>query len=134
MYMFVKRFLEWIGIKQKLDTNDYNPPLVNEGDFWWCAIGENVGVEISGKGQNFTRPVIVLKKFGKLAFFGIPTTTNLKREGTWYAPFKHKGVHEVAMLTQARMFSYKRLDRKMGELNDKDYKKVKEAFCRLFSE
>lgn len=132
--VFIKRFLEWIGVKQKLDTKDYMPPLVNQGDLWWCAVGENMGVEISGKGNNFTRPVIVLKKFGRLAFFGIPTTTNTARTGTWYVAFRHKGVNEVAMLTQARMFSYKRLDRKMGRLDDEDYTKIKEAFCRLFYE
>lgn len=131
--MFIKRFLEWIGVKQKLDDNDYNPPLLNEGDLWWCALGENVGVEISGKGEQFTRPVVVIKKFGRLAFFGIPTSTNTERKGSWYVSFKHKGVDEVAMLTQARMLSYKRLSTKMGELDDVDYKKVKEAFCRLFS-
>ena len=131
--MFVKRFIEWIGTKQKLDAHEYNPPLVSEGDLWWCAIGENIGIEISGKGENFTRPVIVLKKLGRLAFFGVPTTTNTERKGSWYMPFKHKGVDEVAMLTQARIFSYKRLSTKMGELDDEDYKKIKEVFVRLFS-
>ena len=131
--MLVKRFLEWIGVKRKLDINNYQPPLVKEGDLWWCAIGENVGIETSGKGERFTRPVIVLKKLGRLAFFGIPTTTT-QRSGTWYVPFKHKGISEVAMLTQARIFSYKRLDRKMGSLDDEDFKTVKEAFVRLFSE
>ena len=131
--MFVKRFLDWIGVKQKLDENDYRPPMVREGELWWCSVGENVGVEVSGKGQGFTRPVIVLKKFGRLAFFGIPTTTNLERMGSWYVLFKHKGIDEVAMLTQARMFSYKRLSTRMGELDGKDYKRVKETFCRLFT-
>jgi mRNA interferase MazF len=130
--MFVKRFLEWIGIKQKLDAHDYNPPLVSESDLWWCAIGENVGIETSGKGRNFTRPIIVIKKFGRLAFFGIPTTTK-RREGTWYVQFTHKGIEETALLSQARMFSYKRLDRKMGELDDTDLRNVREAFVRLFS-
>jgi hypothetical protein len=130
--MFGKRFLEWIGVKQKLDAHDYNPPLVNEGDLW-CAIGENVGIETSGKGENFTRPVIIFKKFGRLAFFGIPTTTK-ERKGSWFVSFKYKDINEVAMLTQARIFSYKRLDRKMGEIKDTDFKKVKEAFKCLFSE
>jgi hypothetical protein len=31
------------------------------------------------------------------------------------------------------MFSYKRLDRKMGELAEIDFANVKEAFVRLFS-
>ncbi len=129
--MFIKRFLEWIGIKQKLDGNDYTPPHVREGDLWWCAIGENVGVEISGKGQGFTRPVIILKKFGRFSFFGIPTTTKI-RDGTWYVSFVHKGVKETAILSQARVFSYKRLDKKMGVLDEADFKKVKEAFASLF--
>lgn len=129
----VKRFLGWIGIKQKLDGHDYRPPLTSEGDLWWCAVGENVGVEISGKSDNFTRPVIILKKFGRLGFLGIPTTTK-KRVGSWYVAFVHKGISETAMLSQARIFSYKRLDRKMGTLDDADFHNVKEAYVRLFSE
>ncbi len=128
-----KCFLEWIGIKQKLDEHDYAPPMISEGDLWWCAIGENVGVEAGGKSKNFTRPVIVLKKFGRLGFFGIPTTTNKERTGTWYVSFIHKGIHEIAMLSQARILSYKRLDKKMGTLDAEDFKKVKEAFVRLLT-
>ena len=129
----MKRFLEWIGIKQKLDTHEYNPPLITEGDMYWCAVGENVGIEVSGKDSHFTRPVIILKKFGRLGFLGIPTTTK-ERAGSWYVPFVHKGVRETAMLNQARVFSYKRLDKKMSSLNDEDFKKVKEAYISLFTQ
>lgn len=131
--MYIKRFLEWVGVKQKLDTYEHVPPLVKEGEMWWCVIGENVGVETLGKGENFTRPVIVLKRFGRLAFFGIPTTTNTGRSGSWYVSFVHKGTREVAMLSQARMFSYKRLFSRMGELSEEDFERTKEAFVRLFS-
>ena len=108
-----------------------SPPLVSEGDLWWCATGENVGVEVGGKSKNFTRPIVVIKKFGRLGFLGIPTTTQ-ERKGTWYIAFIHKGIHETAMLSQARIFSYKRLDRKMGTLDDQDFKNIKEAYLRLF--
>ncbi len=126
-----KRFLEWIGVKEKIDDREHQPPLTTEGDLWWCAIGENVGVEVGGKSKNFTRPVIILKKFGRSGFLGIPTTTK-ERKGTWYVSFVHKGIHEVAMLSQARIFSYKRLDSKMGTLDGADLKKVKEAYVCLF--
>lgn len=129
----MKNFLEWIGIKQKLDTHEYNPPLTSEGDIWWCSIGENVGVEIGGKNERFTRPVVVLKKFGRLGFLAIPTTTK-KREGSWYVPFSHKGVIEIAMLSQARLVSYKRLDKRMGTLDEADFKRIKEAYISLLSE
>ena len=128
----MKRFLEWIGIKQKLDNHEHRPPLITEGDLWWCAIGETVGIEVGGKSKDFTRPVIILKKFGRLGFMVVPTTTK-EREGSWYVSFLHQGVKETAMLSQARVLSYKRLHSKMGTLDDEDFKKVKEAFSRLFS-
>ena len=127
----MKRFLEWIGIKQQIDAHEHQAPLITEGDLWWCAIGENVGVEVNGKSKDFTRPVIVLKKFGRLGFFGIPTTTQ-NRSGSWFVTFMHKGISETAMLNQARAFSYKRLHRKIGTLDEADFKKVKEAYVSLF--
>jgi|SRR3989344_2263042 len=128
----IKRFLDWIGIKEKLDAHEHQPPLITEGDLWWCAVGENVGIEVSGKSKDFTRPVIILKKFGRLGFLGIPTTTQT-REGTWYVAFVHKGIRETAVLSQARAFSYKRLHSKMGTLDETDYQNVKEAYVRLIT-
>lgn len=129
----MKRFLEWIGLKQKLHVHEYNPPLVTEGDLWWCSVGENVGIEANGKNSNFTRPVVILKKFGRLGFLGIPTTTR-KREGSWYISFVHQGIAEVAMLNQARVLSYKRLDRKMGTLDDADFQAIRKAYLALFKQ
>ncbi|MBU1102109.1 type II toxin-antitoxin system PemK/MazF family toxin [Patescibacteria group bacterium] len=128
-----KDFDKWNERKKALDGAVHQPPLISEGDLWWCSASENIGTETSGKGVNFTRPVVVLKKFGRISFLGIPTTTHA-REGSWYAAFKHQGIDEVAMLNQARVFSYKRLDRKMGTLDGEDFKNVKEAYARLFTD
>ena len=129
----VKKFLSWIGLKEKIEIQVNTPPLLSEGDLYWCMVGENVGIEVSGKSTLFTRPVVVLKKFGRLGFLGIPTTTK-EREGSWYVTFMHKGQRETAMLSQARVLSYKRLGKKMGTLDQTDLKNVKEAYVRLFSE
>jgi len=128
----VNRFLEWIGVKQKLAEREYVPPFLREGDLWWCGVGENVGIEVNGKSKDFTRPVIVVKKFGRLGFLGIPTSRT-PRTGSWYVGFVHKGLNETAMLSQVRVFSYKRLHAKMGELDGADMHKVKEALARLLA-
>ena len=57
----MKRFLEWIGLKERLHNAVHRPPLVSEGDMWWVSFGENVGSEINGKSDKFTRPAIILK-------------------------------------------------------------------------
>jgi len=126
-----KRFSEWMDLKRRIDENDPKPPFISEGDLWWCATGENVGVEINGKGAKFSRPVVVFKKFGRLGFFGIPVTTR-SVTGSWYAAFRHKDVLENAVLTQGRFFSNKRVYEKLGALDDTDFKNIKEAFARLF--
>jgi len=58
----LKRFLEWIGLKKKLDDITSEPPLVTERDLWWVSFGENVGSEINGKSNLFSRPGLIYKK------------------------------------------------------------------------
>ena len=48
MILRVNRFLEWIGLKQKLHQGTQSPPLVPAGDIWWASVGENVGSENNG--------------------------------------------------------------------------------------
>ena len=86
---FVKRFLEWIKLKEKLHESEYKIPLFKEGEVWWCALGENVGIEMNGKSKDFTRPVLIFKKLSREGFLGIPMSTKLK-EGTWYVHVKQK--------------------------------------------
>lgn len=103
------------------------------GKIWWCAIGENVGAEINGKGESFARPVLILKKLSHLNFMGIPLTFQ-PHEGTWYAQFVFKDKLQVAALAQARSISVSRLYKKMGEVPKSDLEKVREAFLKLYSE
>jgi len=70
MFNYVKRFDVWFKIKPHLDDLTTYPKF-QEGDVWWCHIGENVGHEECGKGNKFLRPIIVLKKFNKRNFIRI---------------------------------------------------------------
>lgn len=83
----IKKFIKWIGLKEKLHSSDPRPPLVNERDLWWISIGENVGSEINGKSDLFSRPGIILKKLSHGFYLIVPTTTQ-KREGSWYVEIK----------------------------------------------
>jgi mRNA interferase MazF len=71
---FTKRFPDWIPIKSYLDRKGNMPPLFREREIWWCSVGENVGMEISGKGAFFRRPVLVLRKLDAFTFIGAPLT------------------------------------------------------------
>ena len=89
-----------------------------------------MGVEINGKGKDFTRPVLIFKKYDKYSFLGLPLSTKNKI-GTWYAPIYFLGIPQVVVLCQSKVFDYRRLDSKIGELDTLGISGVKEAFLSL---
>ncbi len=127
----IKRFLEWIKLKESLHESTAKVPLFKEGEVWWCAIGENVGVEMNGKSRKFSRPVHVFKKLSHDGFLGVPLSTKNKI-GTWYVPIIHRSINAVAVLSQIRVISSKRLLEKYGELDDEDIEKIQGGFYSLY--
>ena len=69
-----KNFDEWNECKKNRDKNDIDIYFY-EREIWWCAIGVNVGFEQDGKGERFARPVLIIRKFSKNVFLGVPLTT-----------------------------------------------------------
>ena len=129
--MYVKRFLEWISVKEKLHNQEHLPPLFKEGEIWWCSLGENVGSEINGKSNLFSRPVLIFRKLSKSTFMGIPTSSQ-DRKGSWYVQITLGSVKSVVILSQARLLDYKRLSSKIGELDAVEMHNVKDKFKNLY--
>lgn len=130
MHTAIKQFLAWIGLKEKIHNHEHNPPLFKEGEIWWCYVGENVGSEVNGKGAQFTRPVLIFKKYDRFSFFAIPLTTKNK-VGTWYFSFIHNNKTQTAQLAQSRVVSYKRLKELIGKIDSVDFENIKKAFIEL---
>jgi mRNA interferase MazF len=128
----IKKFLEWIGLKERLHTQNYEPPLFKENEIWWCAVGENIGVEINGKSEIFTRPIFIFKKYDRYSFFGLPLSTKNK-VGTWYVPIYFMGRPQVVVLSQGKVFDYRRFKEKIGELETAEVSKVREGYFKLHS-
>ena len=127
----MKNFIDWFILKPKLDSFAHKAPFVSEGDIWWASIGENVGSEIGGKSDLFSRPVIIYKKLAHGFYFVIPTSTKVK-EGSWYVNFIYKKISTVACLHQARSIDYRRLSTKLGTLSAEDFASIKEGFGTLY--
>ncbi|HEX9722185.1 MAG TPA: type II toxin-antitoxin system PemK/MazF family toxin [Candidatus Paceibacterota bacterium] len=127
----MKRFLEWISLKERLHKATHQPPLVSEREIWWASVGENVGSEVNGKSQLFSRPVIIFRKLAHGFYFVIPTTTQ-KRTGSWYVEFRQQGKSRVACLHQARAIDHRRLSSRLGTLDTNDFSNIKEGFQQLY--
>lgn len=132
MYMeFVKRFKEWIGVKQRIHDNETKHLLFAERDVWMCHMGENVGHETNGKNELFHRPVLVLHKFNKHLFYGLPMSTKIKNN-PFYVVIDFDSKQQAVMISQMRAFDVRRLHYKKGRLSGKDFELVKARFLELF--
>lgn len=127
-----KDFDGWIRIKKDVHERGAIHNFKN-GEIWWASVGENVGAEICGKGETFSRPVIIFRKLDRYSFWAIPLTSK-SHEGSWYVPFQFDGRKEVAVISQVENMSVYRLYRKMGQLSNLDFQKIYNGFIKLLEQ
>lgn len=123
-----KHFDEW-NEKKKEAHYINKPPIYHEREIWWLMIGENIRAEINGKGDDFLRPVLVIRKYGNL-FFGVPLSSQI-HQGMWYGQFWCRNRMQCALLSQAGRFSASRLRYKMGRISMVDFTHVCDSLSKL---
>jgi mRNA interferase MazF len=119
----------WNQEKQKLDTN-YRTLLFKEGEIWWCSLGMNIGEEIYGKGSEFSRPVIILKKLSNNSCVVLPVTSQA-RSGTWYFTFNSNKQDRCAILNQIKFISANRLIKRESQMTISVFRELKKSVARL---
>jgi len=116
----MKQFDRWNLLKQKIDSKRKKIVIPKEREVYWVSIGENVGSEQNGKGDVFSRPVLILKRFSKNIFFGIPLSTQLK-EGTFFHNFEFLEKESNALLVLGRVYDTKRLENRICMIKKDDF-------------
>jgi len=124
-----KDFDKW-NLKKKGLKKISKKFLFKTGDIWWCSVGLNIKTESCGKGEDYQRPVLVLRKLSGESFVGIPLSTK-KKEDTWFCGITVHGEKRYALLYQVRMFSTNRFQRRLASLDDADFKRIKEKLKAL---
>lgn len=127
----INDFNQWNRVKTNLHLHG-RKPKISQGQIWWAGVGKNIGNEMNGKNEQFSRPILIYKKLATDKFMAIPITSQ-KREGSWYIPFVQAGKYEVAIVGEAKIMNTKRLYRMIGEIDDSDYIRVREGFLKLYS-
>ena len=122
------KFTQWIKLKLLIHQNNNNrPPLLKERDIWWCNFGHNIGDEENGKGDNFMRPVVIIRKYNRNLVLVLPTSTKLK-DNQYYYKINYKDSDYSVLLSQAKTIDTKRLKKKIADLPLNDFKKLQIAF------
>jgi len=126
-----KDFQKWHKKKNHIE-NERPRVFFKEREIWLCYLGENVGFEQDGRGDEFLRPVIILKKFNNEVLWAIPLTRTEKKN-KYYFSFKFDDETSVAILSQIRLVDAKRLKYKMGDMKAIDFRDLKNKIRQLLA-
>lgn len=118
---------DWNIMKKSLDCQTPRTLYFNEREVWFCCIGHNIGYEEDGKGADYSRPVVILKRCGPHLFIGIPLTSQTKNVKYYYGIGNVKGRAAMAMLAQVRLFSSNRLINKIDTISPPVFQAMKKA-------
>lgn len=103
-------------------------------EVFWVKLGQNIGDEEYGKGEIFSRPVIVIRQLTGDLFLGVPLTSTLKNDDYFhkFAFETKKGIIEnSAMILQLRTFSKKRITDKIGKISIDEFKKIQDKIVKM---
>jgi len=130
--IYHKNFQGWSKLKKIL----HSLPIYlqfNEGEVWWAALGANIGIEIDGKGENFDRPIVIVRKFSKDHMWVVPLTrrTIINNKVHLSLSFKIFGVPTAAMITQLQTMSQERLLRRIGILTKDQFLMICKSLITL---
>jgi len=119
-------FDQWDTLKRKTH-NFTDRHFFREGDVVFMRMGKNVGFEQDGKGNDFARPVLVVRKFNQDVFFGLALTTHAKKHPLYVSIGSIDGVENIAILSQGRLYDQRRAIRKIGHVPLVLFRVVKQA-------
>jgi mRNA interferase MazF len=127
----MKNFNNWNKKKIKLDgLKKYLHP--KEKEVWWCSIGVNIGTEIYGKGNDFTRPILIINAENSESVIGIPLSSKLKNSNFSKIIKTINGKLHAALVGQIRIFDKRRLLTKITEIEEKEYLELQKIFEKLY--
>lgn len=125
----MKNFDGWNEISKTIEQRPSRN--FHEREIWWCRIGLNIGHEQDGKGQEYSRPILVIKKFNKVACLIVPLTTKCKIN-KYHMKFRvSDGVDRTAIISQVKFMDSKRFDNKIGNVDSQVFDQIKMAIKQI---
>ncbi len=128
-----EEFDSWNQLKKKIDEKDsVSEGFPKKGEVWMIALGKNIGFEQNGAGNNFSRPMLIVKKFNNHMFWAISLSTKQKSLDFYHNFTDPNGKKVSAVLAQMKLISVKGLQRKLYEFDAKEYTTIRGRLQRFF--
>jgi len=126
------KFENWNKLKQNIDSKNQNTiPFFREWQIWYINMWVNIWYEEDWKNIDYTRPILIIKKFSKDTFLWIPTTTSEKIWKYYYDIWIIWNKNNYLILSQIRLFSSKRLVSHIWWISLINLKDIKQKINKL---
>lgn len=107
----------WLQQKILLDERPHPTFYFYEREIWWASLGKNIGHEIDGKNKEFSRPVLVLKRYSSTMALVLPLTTQLKPDKQFQFQIIVNNELMAILLEQPKTISSKRFSKKITKID-----------------
>lgn len=129
--MYQKDFDSWHAVKKRIEAEEQKV-YIRTGEIRWIAFGVNIGSELDGKGDSFTRPGLIIHVIGSRLALVVPMSTK-KKDIPGYVSFEWRGHITALCIHQLRIISQKRVLSRKGRISDNRLKHIKAEIKQFFS-
>lgn len=125
------KYQSWFPQKMQLDRRT-GVASYGQREVWWCQLGVNIGYEIYGHGQAFTRPVLVLQKYSRFTFLAAPLSTAAPKTQL-HVPVTIAGRQGIVRLDQLRTLDARRLvGKRLAKMSPLAFANIQQTVRRQF--
>lgn len=121
----------WHNKKAQLNKLDTSKLFFKEREIWWCYLGQNVGMEQNGKGSNFARPVLIIRKYSKTLCSVVPLSNQVHSGTYFFSLLAESNEIRVASLHHMRTIDVRRLINKIDTISKIEFNFIKEKITAL---
>ncbi len=126
----MEKFLNWFRKKTHISQQTLPADFhVSVGEIWWCSLGENVGIEINGKGDNYLRPVLILKVFNRQHVWVVPLSS--QEQSQFHIKISSLSTSVTIVVSQLRAVSTLRLFRYVNTISVDDFHFITDSIIEL---
>lgn len=129
MGKYRKDFAGWAKVAEVLEGRE-RLESYKRGVIFWANLGVNVGSSEDGKGERFTRPVLLLAMMNMTQALIVPITSQ-KKEGANYREIVVAGKIEYLLFDQLRTIDVKCLEQVIDEVDSVTLKKLRGDLLRI---
>lgn len=128
--MYFKDFDKWNAVKKRIHT-DARQVNIRAGEVRWVSCGVNVGSEIDGKSESFTRPFLIIHVIGFALALVVPFSTKVKKVAG-YTAFDFQGRQSALCIHQVRVISQRRILARKGRISERRLRSIKTEIKKFF--